>query len=44
MTYGKDEYQKTEYMGQGNITEDVWTLGRIRNLENMNYSGILGAK
>ena len=29
-----DRYEKTEYMGEENIEEVIWTSGRARNMEN----------
>jgi hypothetical protein len=42
MGYGKDGYEKTEYMREENIEEDIWTSGTARNIENKNYSEIVG--
>jgi hypothetical protein len=36
MAYDRDGYEKTEYMGEENIKEDIWTSGRTRNMENKN--------
>jgi hypothetical protein len=35
-------YENTEYMGEENIMEDVWTNGRARNAESKKYSGTGG--
>jgi hypothetical protein len=32
----RDGYEKTEYVGQENIKEDIWTGGRTRNMRNKN--------
>jgi len=32
----KGGYEKTEYMGEENIREDIWTGGRTRIMENEN--------
>ena len=34
MNYDRNRYEKTEYMGQENIEEDIWTSDRARNIEN----------
>jgi hypothetical protein len=31
-----DGYEKTEYMGEENIKEDIGTSDRTRNMENKN--------
>jgi hypothetical protein len=36
MAYGRDGYEKNEYMIQENIKVDIWTSGRTRNMENKN--------
>jgi hypothetical protein len=36
MAYERDGYEKTEYMGEGNISEDIWTSGGTRNIGNKN--------
>jgi len=36
MAYDRDGYEKTEYIGQENIKEDIWTSGRTRNMESKN--------
>jgi hypothetical protein len=43
MAYDRPEYEKTEYMGEENVKEDVWKVGRTRNVEDRNYLGIAGA-
>lgn len=39
----RDGYEETEYMGEDGIKVDAWTSGRIRNVENKNWLGIVGA-
>jgi len=34
MDYGRDRHEKTEYIGQVNSEDDIWTSGRARNIEN----------
>jgi hypothetical protein len=36
MAYDGNGYEKTEYMGEENIKEDIWTSGRTRNMGNKN--------
>jgi hypothetical protein len=36
----RDDYEKTEYMGEGNIKEDMWTrveqgMWRLRSIQEM---------
>jgi hypothetical protein len=33
--YGWDGYDKTGFIGEGNIKKYTWTGGRARNVENM---------
>jgi hypothetical protein len=34
MGYDWDTYEKTEYIGEENIKEDIWTSGTAKNTEN----------
>jgi hypothetical protein len=36
MAHDKDGNEKTEYMGEENTRNDIWTSGSTRNMENMN--------
>jgi hypothetical protein len=36
VAYDRDAYEKTEYMREENVKEDVWTSGRTRSVENKN--------
>jgi hypothetical protein len=36
VTYDRDGYEKTEYVGDENIEKDIWTSGRTRNMKNKN--------
>jgi hypothetical protein len=33
MVYDRHGYEKTEYVGEENSKEDIWTSGRTRNIE-----------
>jgi hypothetical protein len=35
-SYDRDGYEETEYMGDEGIKDDIWTSGRISNVENNN--------
>jgi hypothetical protein len=40
MAYNRGGYEKSEYVGEENVKEDIWMSGRTRNMEIKNYSGI----
>jgi hypothetical protein len=36
MVYDRDRHEKTEYMKEEYIKEDIWISGRTRNIEHKN--------